>query len=132
MSDDRIEVRGLRLSARCGVLPFERSQAQPLEIDIDLIGDFSAAGRSDDLADTVDYGAVCALVEAECAASAPRLLEHLAESLVSALFASDAVRAVPVRAIELAVRKLRPPVAQQLATSGVRIVRSAVPTRGDG
>jgi len=132
MSDDRIELRGLRVSARCGVLPFERDQAQPLEIDVDLIGDFSAAGRSDDLADTVDYGSVCDLVERACAASAPRLLEHLAEELVAALFASDAVRGVPVRAIELAVRKLRPPVSQQLATSGVRITRAAVATRGDG
>ena len=64
---DRIELRGLRLSAICGVLPEERDRPQPLELDLDLWADLSAAGRSDDLADTVDYGAVCDTVEQVCA-----------------------------------------------------------------
>lgn len=115
---DRIELRGLRLSARCGVLPEERERAQPLEIDLDLHVGLATAGRSDDLGDTVDYGAVCALVERVCAAGAPRLLEFLAESLATALLAATESDSVTV-----AIRKLRPPVPQQLATSGVRITR---------
>lgn len=117
-SDDRIELRGLHVSARCGVLPEERDRAQPLEIDLDLQLDLRPAGQSDDLTETVDYGAVCDLVARVCAAGAPRLLEHLAEQIAEELLASTTADEVVV-----AVRKLRPPVPQQLATSGVRIRR---------
>ena len=126
---DRIELRGLRLSARCGVLPEERTRDQPLEIDINLAGDFSAAGASDALSDTIDYGAVCDVVEQVCASNQPQLLERLAEQIAAAIL-NDVVTAagdVPVDAVTVAVRKLRPPVRQQLATSGVRITRSARP-----
>ena len=34
---DRIELRGLRVTARVGVLPIEREQAQPLEADLDVV-----------------------------------------------------------------------------------------------
>lgn len=119
MNDDRIEIRGLRVSARCGVLPEERERAQPLEIDVDLIGDLTRPGATDDLSDTADYGAVCDLIESVCATEAPRLLEHLAEMLAAGI-----LRTQRVDAATIAVRKLRPPVPQQLATSGVRITRS--------
>lgn len=115
---DRIELRGLRLSAICGVLPEERTRPQPLELDIDVVGDLSAAGRSDALTDTVDYGAVCDLVEEICGQGAPQLLEYLAERIASELLGIEGVIEV-----EVAVRKLRPPVPQQLHTSGVRITR---------
>jgi pimeloyl-ACP methyl ester carboxylesterase len=36
LSTDRIELRGLRVLGRCGVLPLEREQDQPLDIDVDL------------------------------------------------------------------------------------------------
>ncbi len=118
MSDDRVEIRGLRLSARCGVLPEERERDQPLEFDLDLVMDLSRAGRSDALADTVDYGAVCDLVTAVCDREAPFLLERLAEVVAAEILAVS-----PIDAVTVAVRKLRPPVPQQLATSGVRITR---------
>lgn len=124
MTHDRIELRGLRLSARCGVLPEEQTRDQPLEIDVDLIGDLTAPGRSDDLDDTADYGAVLDVVTRVCAEGAPKLLEHLAASIADALLASDTVATPTVHTVEVAVRKLRPPVPQQLATSGVRITRS--------
>ena len=115
---DRIELRGLQVAARCGVLPEERERAQPLEVDIDLEADLAPSGRTDDLHDTIDYGAVCDTVEAICAAGAPKLLEHLAASIAEALLADTTAASVTV-----SVRKLRPPVAQLLATSGVRITR---------
>ncbi|HEY3811318.1 MAG TPA: dihydroneopterin aldolase, partial [Acidimicrobiales bacterium] len=55
---DRILLRGLHLVGTHGVLPEERERAQPFEVDLDLAVDTRAAGRSDALADTVDYGAV--------------------------------------------------------------------------
>lgn len=128
MTDDRIELRGLRVNARCGVLPLEREQDQPLEFDVDLWVDLSASGASDALADTIDYGAVCELVASVCAASAPQLLERLATSVADAILAMDAPASAPLTAVTVAVRKLRPPVPRQLATSGVRITRSFEPS----
>jgi 7,8-dihydroneopterin aldolase/epimerase/oxygenase len=117
---DRIELRGLRVLARIGVLPSERQQDQPLDIDVDLVVDLAAAGASDDLADTVDYGAVCEAVQAAAAQQHVDLLERLAEVVAEAVLAVDE----RVVAVDLAVRKLRPPVPHDLATSGVRVVRT--------
>ena len=117
-TSDRIELRGLRLQARVGVLDFEQSQDQPIEVDVDLFVDLQAAGASDDLADTVDYGAVCAAVE-HAAATAVALLERLATAMVDGVLAVDP----RIDVVDLTVRKLRPPVPQLLATSGVRVQR---------
>jgi dihydroneopterin aldolase len=117
---DHIELRGLRVDAICGVLPHERTTAQPLEIDIDITADLAAAGASDDLADTIDYGAVTAEVERVAATLEPLLLEHLADQIARAVLAIDG----RVDAVDVAVRKLDPPVPQRLSTSGVRITRA--------
>ena len=116
---DVIELRGLRLVGICGALPEERERAQPLEGDLDVHADLSPSGRSDVLGDTVDYGALCDAVAAHVAAGEPQLLEHLAEGLAAAVLDLDP----HIDAVTVAVRKLRPPVPHQLATSGVRITR---------
>lgn len=118
--EDRIELRGLRVLARVGVLPIEREQDQPLEVDLDLAVDLAAAGASDDLADTVDYGAVCAAVERAATSGHVALLERLGSELAAAVLAVDD----RIAAVDVAVRKLRPPVPQDLATSGVRLRRA--------
>jgi dihydroneopterin aldolase len=117
---DRIELRGLRVLARVGVLPVEREQDQPLEVDLDVVVDLAAAGASDDLADTVHYGAVCDTVQRAVGAGHVALLERLAELVAQAVLAVDP----RIVAVDLAVRKLRPPVPHDLATSGVHVVRT--------
>ncbi len=116
---DRIELRGLRLTGIVGVLPEERTRAQPLEVDLDLCLDVADAGRSDALGDTVDYGAVCELVADVVATLRPELLERLCVVLAERVLATDD----RITSVEVAVRKLRPPVPQQLASSGVRVRR---------
>ena len=115
---DRIELRGLRVTCVVGVLDHERAAPQPLSIDVDIHTDLSRAGASDDLADTIDYGAACDRIVALCAAAEPRLLERLAD-----LIASDLCSLEGVNAATATVAKLRPPVAADLATSAVRITR---------
>jgi FolB domain-containing protein len=119
VSADRIELRGLVVLARCGVLPFEQEQDQPIEVDVDLVADLTAAGLSDDLADTIDYGAVCGLVEQTIQAKPVALLERLVAVVAEAVLAFDE----RIAEVDVVARKLRPPVPQQLATSGVRCVR---------
>ena len=118
MTNDRIELRALRVLARCGVLPEEIERAQPLEIDLVIEADLTAAGASDELDDTIDYGAV---VDAVVAATDghTKLLERLAAKV------ADAVLAEPrVVAAEVSVRKLRPPVPHDLGTAGVSVRRT--------
>ncbi|HEX6167596.1 MAG TPA: dihydroneopterin aldolase [Acidimicrobiales bacterium] len=117
---DRIELRGLRAMGRVGVLDHERAHDQPLELDLDLVVDLAAAGDSDDLDDTVDYGAVCDGVVATVGERHVALLEALASRVADAVLALDG----RIAAVEVAVRKLRPPVPHDLATSGVRIERA--------
>jgi dihydroneopterin aldolase len=115
---DVIEIRGLRVSGICGVLPEEQQRPQPLLIDLELMADLAAAGDSDDLADTVDYAAVSARVEDLVATGRVALLEHLA-----ARIAEVCLEDVRVTQATVHVRKLRPPVPQLLDTTGVRITR---------
>jgi dihydroneopterin aldolase len=118
-SSDLIELRGLHLVGIVGVLPHEQAHAQPLELDLDIALDLAAAGTSDDLADTVDYGALCDVAEEVVTTTSYALLEALAEHVASAVLAAD----TRIDAVTVSVRKLRPPVTQQLSTSGVRITR---------
>jgi dihydroneopterin aldolase len=117
---DRIELRGLRGLGTHGVLAEERERPQPFEVDVDVHCDLSDAGRSDALADTVDYGAVATAVLGVLAGSHADLLEHLAQRLVEAIFATGGHR---VEAVTVTVRKLRPPVAADMVSSAVTITR---------
>ena len=113
-----IELRGLRAAGICGALPEEQERPQPLEVDLDVETDLRAAGASDDLAQTIDYGALAAEVERVLTTERFVLLEALAARIAQVVLADERVDAVTV-----AVRKLRPPVPQLLDTSGVRITR---------
>jgi 7,8-dihydroneopterin aldolase/epimerase/oxygenase len=103
----------------CGALAIERVQAQPFEVDLDIEVDLAVAGRSDDLADTVDYGTVSQSVVAVVTDEQPILLERMAARIAEVVLQDERVRAVTV-----VVRKLRPPVPVELSTSGVRIHRA--------
>jgi len=116
---DRIQLRGLRVVGICGALPEERERAQPFEIDLDVEADLATAGRSDDLADTLDYGALAAGVEHLVTTGRFTLLEAMAASIADQVLVDPRAQAVTVT-----VRKLRPPVPQHLETSGVSIRRS--------
>ena len=116
---DRIELRGLVASGICGALPEERVRPQPLEVDLDVVADLSAPGRSDDLADTLDYGAIAAAVERVITTERFVLLERLAQRLVDVVLDDPRATSVTVN-----VRKQRPPVPQVMATSGVCITRT--------
>lgn len=118
---DRIELRGLRALGTHGVLPEERERSQPFEVDLDLTLDLKDAGRSDDLADTVDYGAVAEAVAAAVGGPHADLLEHLAERIARAALTTAGPRAA---AVTVSVRKVRPPVGVDVDTAGVTIHRS--------
>ncbi len=80
----------------------------------------SAAQRSDDLSDTVDYGALAQVAADVVAGLSYQLLEALAGRLADALLITDS----RIVSVEVTVRKLRPPLPLQVATTGVRVTRS--------
>ena len=117
---DRIQLRGLRALGVHGFLPHEKDRAQPFEVDLDVEADLRAAGRTDALADTVDYGAVAATVERVVGLERHQLLERLATRIADDVLAVDPL----ITSVTVTVRKLRPPVPVDLAWAGVTVTRA--------
>jgi dihydroneopterin aldolase len=106
--------------AFCGILPEEVERRQPFEIDVDVECDLTAAGTSDDLENTIDYGGLVASIEALAVNNRYGLLERFASDVAAAVLTPELASAATVT-----VRKLRPPVPQDLASSGVTIRRTS-------
>ncbi len=117
---DRIEILDLRVMGVHGVTPAERERAQPFSLDLVAWIDMTGAQASDRLGDTVDYGALAQLAADVVAGRSFRLLEALAGHLADALLAADR----RLEAVTVTVRKLRPPLALDVASTGVRVHRT--------
>ena len=95
---DLVSLHALRVRGHHGVLPAERADGQDFVVDVDLSLDVAPAARTDDLARTVDYGALAHALAADVAAEPVDLLETLADRLaVRCLVASPVVVAARVR-----------------------------------
>jgi len=105
--------------AYCGVLDEEQSRRQPFEINAEVAVDLRAAGRSDALEDTINYGMLGDRIGELVESGRFALLEFFAQQVADLLLADE-------RATEATVEilKLRPPMAHDLAASGVRITRT--------
>jgi dihydroneopterin aldolase len=118
--NDRIEIRDLRVLGTHGALPEERDRPQPFSLDIVAWLDMEEAQRTDELSDTVDYGALAEVAADVVVGRSYRLLEALAGRLADALLITDA----RLQAVEVTVRKLHPPLALDVASTGVRVRRA--------
>lgn len=114
-----IELRGLRVVGVHGALAEEQDRAQPFEVDLDMAVDLAAAAASDDLADTVDYGAAAAAVRRVVVAEHHQLMERLAQRIADEVLALDA----RIVSVTVTARKLRPPVPVDLGSVAVRMTR---------
>ncbi|HLX78626.1 MAG TPA: dihydroneopterin aldolase [Acidimicrobiales bacterium] len=115
---DAIEIRGLRVLGTHGVLEEEKLRAQPFEVDLVLEAPLSGAADSDDVAKTIDYGPIVSSVRDLVATGHFDLLESLAGAVAQSVLSDERVEAVTV-----SVRKLHPPLAADVASVGVRLVR---------
>ena len=102
----------------CGVLPEEQARRQPFLFDLDLYLDLTTASQTDDLADTANYGDIIDMLAAKLAEDRFQLLERMAARVAELIFES-----VDVDEVTVTARKLRPPVAAHVDTTGVRIHR---------
>lgn len=118
---DEVFLEGLRFYAYHGVNPEERAQGQRFVVDVRLATELRAAGRTDDLARTINYSTVYKLVRDIVQGSPRDLIETVAEEIAAALLA-----AFPTASrVSVTVRK--PEVALKgaiLDAAGVRIVRT--------
>ena len=117
---DRIMLGGMEFEGHVGVSDEERAEAQVVEMDAELWLDLRAAGASDDLAQTVDYGAVFEICRAKVEQGAYHLLEGLAEAVAGEVLAQHAA----VESVILTVRKPGVPIDGVIDHAGVRIERA--------
>ena len=91
---DRIFIRGLCFETIIGVRPHERTNPQPVIIDIDIETSFGAVLESARLEDTVSYSDICRDVEAFITQQQFELLETLAARTTERLLEDLRIRSV--------------------------------------
>ena len=85
MSDDRILLQGMVFFGRHGTIAAEQELGQQFVVDVELGLDLRAAGRGDDLAQTVDYREVYRQARAIVAGEPKQLTEAVAEAIATAV-----------------------------------------------
>ena len=115
---DRIALTGLRVRGFHGVLESERRDGQEFLVDVVLHLDVTAAAAADDLAQTVDYGALAERLAAVVAGEPVDLLETLASRLAQVCLDDERVRSA-----EVTVHKPAAPIAVPFADVAVSVVR---------
>jgi len=117
---DHIYLANMTFEVHIGAGDGERADEQPIDIDVDMTVDLKPAGEADDLAKTVDYGAVFRLCQQVAEGRPYRLLEALAERLATEILAVESA----VQGVIVTVRKPGVPIDGVLEYAGVRVERT--------
>ncbi len=115
---DRITVTGIGAVGYHGVFDQEKRVGQPFFVDLSLFADLTAAGRSDDLRETINYGEIAESVKDVIVGESFNLVEALAQRI-----ADDVLRDYPARAVEVTVHKPKAPIEVTFADVSVTIYR---------
>ncbi|MFB2880495.1 dihydroneopterin aldolase [Floridanema aerugineum] len=94
---DSIEITGIRCYGYTGYLPEEQVLGQWFEVDVTLWLDLTLAGKSDAIADTLDYRTTIEKVKSLVKTAKFALVEKLAEAIASSILESIKVTKVRVR-----------------------------------
>jgi FolB domain-containing protein len=97
---DQIHIEQLELKSRVGITESERAQPQRLTVSITLWPLLDFRELHDDLAKTINYSTVCREVKKFTKGRTDKLIETLADNIVSHLLA-----AFPTRKIQIELRK---------------------------
>jgi len=116
---DRLSVTGIEVFGHHGVFDFERRDGQTFRVDLVLGLDTRAAGASDDLADTVDYGSVVTRVKDAVENDPVDLVETLAERIAGICLADARVAWT-----EVTVHKPQAPIAADFGDVALTITRT--------
>ena len=116
---DCIRLTGLRVFGRHGVASRERRDGQEFLVDVTVWLDLDRAAVTDDLADTLDYGALAAGAAAVVGGEPCALIETLAARIVE-----DVMRDERAHAAEVTVHKPAAPIPLGFADVAVTARRS--------
>lgn len=112
---DVIHIEELELTARIGVPDEEREHPQRLTVCLTIWPARSFHDLEDQLANTINYAAVCREVKAFVSARVDKLIETLAEGMAAQL-----LRSFPIRKVRVEIRKFILPDVKFVAVAIVR------------
>ncbi len=112
--ESAIEISGLKIWARHGVLPQERIVGNQYIVDATIYLDLTQAAKSDDLGDTINYAEVVSLIEEEMKQPSA-LLEHVAGRILHQI----AQKFHKAQEAEIRIAKLSPPISAQIKSCAV-------------
>ncbi len=115
---DHIDLSGIEVLAKHGVLESEQVTAQIFRVDVRIVLDLSRAGASDDLDDTLDYDAVATEIREVVGSESHALIERVATRVADIVLSHERVQRVTVT-----VHKPNAPVAVALEDISVTITR---------
>ena len=116
LTDGFITLRNVRFRAFHGVLPQERQVGGDFLVTLRVGYPLERAMETDDVADTLDYSALYAIVEREMAVPS-KLLEHVAERIVKAVTASFP----KVTSVDMELTKQNPPMGADCDGAAVEV-----------
>lgn len=116
---DQILINNFKIYGHYGYSEQERFLGQHLAFDLKLNVDLKEAGQTDNLNQTVDYGAVCLYIAEYVERTECLLLETLAEGLCKHLFLAFQ----RIQEISLVIRKTAAPIKLSLDSVGISICR---------
>lgn len=117
---DQIIIKGLEVFAWHGVYKEEQEKGQKFVVNATLHIDTAKAGRSDELADSVDYGKVCLLINDFMTKHRMNLLEAVANRLARKLLMTYP----EIEAVTLEIEKPQAPIPLEFDNISVKIHRS--------
>ena len=115
---DKLTLDDVRFFGRHGVTPAEESVGAWFSVDVELGVDLAAAAVTDELAATVDYGAVAKRVVEIGTGPRVNLIERLAGVIAERLLSE-----FPAREVRVRVRKMTAPLDGLVGTPGVELIR---------
>lgn len=114
--DEGLIVEGISFQGHCGVSQEERSQPQPLLVDLEFACSTEDAIQTDALSKTIDYAQVSSRVVDIGRSETCALLETLGDRISRILLAE-----FPIEMLRIWVRKAKPPLDHVIGSVGVRL-----------
>lgn len=89
--NDRIDLTGIEVYAKHGVLDHEQVRAQVFLVDVTAYMDLAVPGASDDLSDALDYSTLAMEVREAVGSESNKLIEAVAARVADAIMAHSQV-----------------------------------------
>ena len=123
LNKDFILLNGMEFMGRHGCSEEERKHLQPFIVDAELYLDLSKSGKSDNLANTVDYVQVFNEVKKIVTGTPRNLIEAVAEDIAESLLKQF----IQIESLRITIHKPAAPIAETFNGAAISIFRSRKP-----